>query len=185
MADNEMKVVRITNISDFDFTGPLGARYGGRDYFVRAGGSLLVPFPLGDHLATHLARQILIKKAPIRDAKETDGKGSDRPLWDDTVITELKAKIMTEVYEEEAPAAVSDADKMASRVAALNKSEKEVEQQDTGGNVDASDIVPTEDTAGETLVYKDKAQIIAELTKRGTKFNPRDTKATLEALLKP
>lgn len=182
MDENDLKIVRITNISNFDFTGDLGARYGGRDFFVPAGGSLLAPFTVGDHLATHLARAIKLKNAPIRDAKETDGKGSDRPLWDDASLQELKAKIMKDVYEEEKVNPISEADRMALKIAELNKVVPKDEEQ--GGNADASNIVPM-GTGSEVIAYKDKAEVIAELTKREIKFNARDSKDKLEKLLNP
>lgn len=181
--DDIYRVVRVTNISNFDFTGELGARYHGRDFEIRKGKSLLAPYPVGKHLAKHLARQILLKKAPIRDGKETDGKGTDRPLWDDKIIGELIAKIMTEAYTEEKPEAVSETDKMVEKVRQLNKSEKEVEREQSGGNAPFNGTVDENPgTAGE-ITYKDKSQVIAELAKRGIKFNARDTRANLESLL--
>lgn len=180
MNDNDLKVVRITNISNFDFTGELGARYAGRDFFVAAGKSMLVPFTLGDHLATHLARQILLKEAPIRDSSQMDGKGSDRPLWNDQIIEELKRKIMTDVYEEQRAPVISEADRMTEKVKELNKLTALTED---GGNSDASGLTSTEGTNGE-ITYKDKSEVIAELQKRGTKFDARATKANLEMLLK-
>lgn len=182
MNESDYKIVRITNISDFDFTGELGARYGGRDFFIPAGGSLLTPLTVGDHLATHLARQILIRKAPTRDAGQIDGKGSDRPLWDDSVISELKAKIMVEVYEEDKKAPLTEAERMAQKVADLNKAVPP-EPKTTGGNVDASGIVPVEDSANSAIVYKDKAQVIEELKKKGVSFDARASKDKLENLL--
>lgn len=179
--ENDVKIVRITNISNFDFTGELGARFGGRDFFIPAGESLLTPKTIGDHLATHLARQILLQKAPVRDAKETDGKGSDRPLWDDARIEELKAMIMVEVYQEEKPRVMSEDEKMAAKIADLNRVEKEVERE-KGGNVDASGVVPVEGTAGD-IVYKDKSQVIEELKAKGIQFDARASKSKLETLL--
>ena len=137
MNESDYKIVRVTNISNFDFTGELGARFGGRDFFVASGESLLVPLTVGDHLATHLARQILIQEAPIRDGSQTDGKGSDRPLWDDAVIKELKDKIMVNVYEEEKQKPVSEADRMAAKVKELNEVTEE-EERGTGRFKDAS-----------------------------------------------
>lgn len=181
MNESDYKIVRVTNISDFDFTGELGARFGGRDFFVPAGGSLLCPLTVGDHLATHLARQILIKKAPIRDANQIDGRGSDRPLWDDAVIAELKSKILAEVYEEEKKTPLTEGERMAKKVEELNKVVSTAES--VGGNVDASGIVPADDNAGSTIVYKDKAQVIEELRKKGVNFDARANKQKLEELL--
>src|SRR3990167_2525488 len=181
MNESDYKIVRITNISDFDFTGELGARYGGRDFFIPAGGSLLTPLTVGDHLATHLARQILIKKAPLRDEKQIDGKGSDRPLWDDAVIADLKSRIMVDVYEEEKKNPLSEAERMAERVAELNKVVPP--EAEVGGNADASAIVPVDDSSSSTIVYKDKAQIINELKTKGVSFDARASKTKLEELL--
>lgn len=182
MNENDLKIVRITNISDFDFTGELGARYGGRDFFVPAGESLLAPLTVGDHLATHLARQIMLKKAPVRDGSEVDGKGSDRPLWNDQSIEELKKLILAEVYEEEKPKVLSKEEELAKKVEELNKATAPSPDEIIDGNVDASGIIPTESTTSE-ITYKDKSQVIAELTKREVKFNARDSKANLEKLL--
>lgn len=169
MDDNEFKVVRFENISDFDFTGELGARYGGKDYPVKAGEAKLFPFVLADHLATHLARAILIKKAPIRTEKELDGKGKDTPLWDDTVIADLKKKILVEVYEEERKAPLSESDIMSQKVAALNEVTKDPE-------------LDTQEDAN-VLGYQDKSEVIKELEKRNIKFDARQSKANLEKLL--
>ena len=182
MNESDYKIVRVTNISDFDFTGELGARFGGRDFFVPAGGSLLVPLTVGDHLATHLARQILIRKAPTRDAGQIDGRGSDRPLWDDAVIGELKSKIMVEVYEEEKKNPLSEADRLAMKVAELNKVVAP-EPDTVGGNVSAAGIVPV-DTVNSDNVYRDKAQVIDALRKKGASFDARASKDKLEELLK-
>jgi len=185
MNESDYKIVRITNISDFDFTSELGARFGGRDFFVPAGGSLLTPLTVGDHLATHLARQILIKKAPTRDGSQIDGKGSDRPLWDDAIIAELKAKIMVEVYEEEKQNPKTEAERMADKVIELNKVvAPEPVPTVVGGNTDASGVVPVDDNVGSALTYQDKGQVIEELQKRGIAFDARVGKSKLEELLK-
>ena len=182
MNESDYKIVRITNISNFDFTGELGARYGGRDFFVQAGESLLVPQTVGEHLATHLARQIMIRKAPGRDLKETDGKGSDRPLWDDSIISELKEKIMVEVYDEEKKAPQSEADRFADKVEELNRVTTPTEDEVVGGNVDASTIVPVEGT-NSAIVYRDKGEVIAALNEKGIGFDARLGKNKLEDLL--
>lgn len=184
MNESDYKIVRVTNISDFDFTGELGARFGGRDFFVPAGKSILTPLTIGDHLATHLARQMIIRKAPIRDANQIDGRGSDRPLWDDAKIEELKSKILTHVYDEEKVTPQTEADRLAAKVAELNKVVAEEVAPTVGGNVDASAIVPDDaETPSSALVYRDKAQVIDELKKKGIAFDARASKTKLEELL--
>lgn len=181
MNDNEYKIVRVTNISDFDFTGELGARFGGRDFFVPAGESLLLPYSAGHHLATHLARQILLRKAPERDDKQFDGKGSSKPLWDDSVIDELKSKIISEEYEEDKTGTKTEADILADKVAELNKVVRD-DTPEQGGNANASQIVPTDEVNSEN-VYKDKAEVISALKTRGVVFDARASKDELEGLL--
>jgi hypothetical protein len=166
MNENDTKIVRITNITSFDFTPEMGAMYDGRQFPLRAGETKLFPLTVGEHLATHLARQILIQKAPVRDAKETDGRGTDRPLWDDGAIAGLKAQIMTEVYEEARTPVQTPADAVVKKVEDLNKV------------AEGTDTPPVSATG-----YKDKAEVIAELNKRGIKFDARKSKADLEKLL--
>lgn len=170
---NDYKIVRFTNISDFDFTPEMGAMYGGIPYFVPAGGSQLLPKTLGEHLAKHLARQMLIRKAPIRDEKETDGKGSPLALWNTEGEKNLKVKMLTEVYEEAQKAPLSEAEVMAQRVKVMNESFK---SEDATGPA-AQAVAPSDGS------YKDKAEVVAELKKRNIPFDARSSKANLEKLL--
>lgn len=212
--NNDHKIVRFTNIADFDFVPEMGAMYGGVPYFVSAGKSMLMPLSIADHLATHLSRQIIIKKAPIRDDKEIDGKGSDRKLWEPQHIVELKGKIVSsEIYQEERPAPTTPEQVLARKVEELNKAfppdviaaaakplaTPEVEKTTTSIGIDtpapaAEKTITMSSTAPVTpivqvtpptgpIVYKDKAEVIAELNKRGLKFDARKSKADLEKLL--
>jgi len=178
---DQYKIVRFTNRTDFDFTPEMGAMFGGVPYFVRSGQSLLMPKTVADHLATHLARQSFIQKAPIRDEKQTDGKGSDRPLWDTVALEARKQLFLSEEYEEEKATPKSDAEIMAAKIADLNSTFISAEGTNT-----ASDLVVTDTTApvsAKAVTYKDKAEVIAELKKRGITHNPRSTRAELEKLL--
>lgn len=154
MNPNHNKVVRFRNISNKDFTHP----FEGRPYFVKAGQSLLMPFDLADHLATHLARTILLAKA---DGNST-AQATDQPLWSEAAIEELKVQILGDSYEPEAPAELSDQEKMAERVKELNANEPDTEGQ-----------------SADPATYKDKAEVIARMKELGLPFNPRASKATL------
>ena len=68
---------------------------------------------------------------------------------------------------------------MAEKVEELNK----VTAPEPGGNVDASGVVPVENT-GSAIAYRDKAQIISELKAKGVAFDARASKDKLEELLK-
>lgn len=157
---NENVVVKITNISDFDFTSDMGAMYGGVAYPLPAGGSMLVPSDLGKHLAKHLARQIIIRQAPLAGSNEDNSAGT---LMTEEAEQALIAKIVSDAYtEEKAPVKTQD-QVLQDKVAQMNQEAQ-------------TETAPAE--------YQDKAQVIDELNKRGIKFDARKGKAALEALLK-
>ncbi len=190
---NEARVVRFTNIFDFDYTHA----YGGVPYQLRAGETLLFPWVIGDHLATHLARQALIRKAPYRDENSPDGRGgeqtrSDRPLWDDKAIEDLKNRIMVDAYVEERDAPVSEAEMYKRKVEELNK--QFPDQAKTAAAPTTAPTQPPADNdhvadgasqfpAPDGVVYKDKAEVIEALKKAQIAHNPRASKANLEKLL--
>ncbi len=186
---NEAKVVRLTNIFDFDYTHA----YGGVPYQLRAGETLLFPFAIGDHLATHLARQAIIRKAPTRDDNADDGRGgeskrSDRHLWDDKAIEELKARIIKDAYVEERHAQLSPAEEYKRKFEELNKQFPDMAPKVEGTNPPPTDNDHVADgaeqfPAADGNVYKDKAEVIEALTKKGITHNPRASKANLEKLL--
>lgn len=180
MNEKDTKIVRFRNPFDFDFTPEMGAMYGGVPYFVPAGGSLLCPLTIGDHLATHLARHSIIRKAPIRDEGEVDGKGKDRPLWNDQVIADIKAKLITDAYTEEKPTVMTESQALQAKVASLNDVFPSEQPPADNDHVAAG---ASQFPAANGVVYQDKAQVIAELDKRGIKFNARLSKASLEKLL--
>lgn len=176
---NAARIVRVTNPFDFDFTHA----WGGVPYTLPMGKPLLFPFPLADHLATHLARQALIRQSPMRDASETDGKGSDRPLWSDERIEKIKKDIMVEEYREEAPVVKTEAELLRQKIDDLNAQFAEFKESlgDDAAPVIVNDpIVPV---VVDSSDYKDKSEVIAELNKRGIRYDARGSKTTLEKLL--
>ncbi len=201
MNPNEARVVKLTNPFDFDYTHA----YGGVPYQLRAGSTQLFPWAIGDHLATHLARQAIIRKAPLRDENAADGRGgestrSDRPLWDDTAIDELKKKILSEAYTEEVAPPTSDAEMWKKKFDELNAKiglNPEVIKATAETPVVSSSDLPIQPPADNDHVaagasqfpaadgktYQDKQEVIAALTKKGIKFDARSSKATLEKLL--
>lgn len=171
-------IVRLTNKTDFDFTPEMGARFGGTPHLIRAGESRLFPQPVARHLAKHLARQTFIRKAPIRNESEIDGKGSNRPLWgigqnkvtgavQEEEVEARMAAFLSDAYAEEVKAPKSEIDIVNEKISALN-----------AGMATQTPAVTT--AAG----YKDKADVIAELERRGIKHDKRSSKDKLEELLK-
>jgi len=157
---NENIVVKVTNISNFDFIPEMGAQYGGVAYPLSAGQWQLLPHHLGHHLAKHLARQIIIKEAPISGSQE-DQMGAG--LFTEENVQKLMDKIVTNAYEE-APEAVKSPE-----VVLKEKVDKLNEETD-------APVSPTE--------YKDKKEVIDELNKRDIQFDARKSKDKLIELLK-
>jgi len=164
---DELKICTIKNITDFDFTPELGAMFGGRSFFVKSGETLTAPEPAAYRLAVNLAKAILVKKTPVPEL----GKGDDRSsmgVWGEDDVEKLVAQIMVSTYEEEKPRVLTETDRMAAKIEELNKWKESIEK-----NVDTA----------SPKVVSDKAEVIAELEKRGIKFDRRQTKANLEKLL--
>lgn len=179
--DESYVIVRITNRTDFDFTPAMGAMYGGVPMPILAGKSLLAPKPTALHLAKHLARQVFIRNAPIRDDKETDGKGRDRALWTNDDIERTMAKFLTEEYEEEKKHKLSEVELLQAKIDALNKQfpQETPPAPKVEENAPVEPPKPDDNPSG----YKDKQMVIAELDKRGIKHDKRMSKENLEKLL--
>ena len=157
------KVVTFTNIADFDFTPQLGAMYGGIGYPCKAGEVQLYPYELADHLAGALAKQMFLKKdksAPGYNPNDPTG-GNGAVLWTDDMISELKGKMLGTPILGEKKVIMTEAQETQAKVEELNRIEPEISA--TG--------------------YKDKAEVILELQKKGLQFDARQSKATLEKLL--
>lgn len=172
---NAGKVVMFTNISDKDFTHA----FGGQPFFVKAGETVPFPYDLGMHLATHLSRRMFLdgdtSPKNYDPSRPDPTQGIGRPLWNETTEREMIDKILGTQYQEELAAPKSEMQILQEQVAALNAK--------FGGTKDEvlpPVITPEVEASGS---YKDKAQVIAELTKKGVAFNPRLGKDKLIELL--
>lgn len=178
-------VVTFHNKTDFVFTPQLGCMYDSRPINgkkaslgenplggIDAGESMQLPYHIGNQLATNLAKIAITKTAPAIDQA---GIPTGVPLWDEARLTALKASYLTEEYTEAKPIALTETDRLMAKVAELQKFvEANVTKKD--------DTPPATDTTKPT-VYQDKAEVIAELTKREIKFDARKNKGELEKLL--
>ncbi len=157
------KTVVLENIADFDFTPAMGAMYGGIGYPIKSGERLLFPWDLADHLAGALAKQIFLKRdrsASTYDPNDKTG-GLGAVLWNDDMIAEMKKKMLGDPVLAPKEPNLSEAEKTQAKVNELNKAEPEI----------------------STIGYKDKAEVILELQKKGIQFDARQSKANLEKLL--
>lgn len=182
---NDFKVVEFQNSTDFDFTPEMGCMYDSRPIFgisgrpgIAAGERMSLPYHIGHRLAMNLAKQAMIRRAPAVDPKDNP---TGSVLWNDDSIEALKNSFITELYTEEKPIGMSETDLLMKKVEELKK----FVQENVPAKPSAAEITTpdAETPSGEATVYKDKAEVIAELTKRGIQFNARDSKATLEKLL--
>lgn len=169
--EDNLEIITIKNIADFDFNGANGARFGGRDYLIPAGETLSAPRHAAEHFAKHLAQAILLKESENKDKKDS------LPLWDETKLSALIAKIKVSSVREEKVVVKSEDEKMADKIKKLN--EKIVDDSSESISVRADSIDGSEDVS-----YKDKAQVISELDAKGVSFDRRASKTVLEALLK-
>lgn len=185
---NDFKVVEFHNSTDFDFTPEMGCMYDSRPIFgisgrpgIAAGERMSLPYHIGHRLAMNLAKQTMIKRAPAIDPKDNP---TGSVLWNDDSIKALKDTFITELYTEDKPIGMSETDVLMKKVEELKKFVQEnipAKPSFAETPTDTSESVTK--TTQEGSIYKDKAEVIAELTKRGIQFNARDSKATLEKLL--
>lgn len=172
---NDLKVVNFTNSTDFTFTPAMGCMYDGRPILgmtgapgINAGESMTLPYHVGQRLATNLAKIVMVRQAPAIDAA---GIPTGVPLWNADGLEQLKNSYITELYTETKPIAMSETDKLMEKVEEYRKMVE---------NLMATTTQTPETSNG---LYQDKADVIAELTKRDIKFDARKSKAELEKLI--
>lgn len=183
---NDFKVVSFHNSTEFGFTPEMGCMYDGRAINgkngspgIDAGETVILPYHIGHQLATNLAKIAITRTAPAVDPA---GIPTGVPLWDKTRLDALKNSYLTDLYTEEKPLAMSETDKLMAKVEEYKAMvDKLLPKTETP---EASIAESTEKVAPQSeKVYMDKAEVIAELTKRGTKFDARKNKSELEKLL--
>lgn len=186
---NEFKVVEFFNNTDFDFTPELGAMFDGRPLLVESGKRKQFPWYVGQRMAINLAKAVMVKGAPLHDPTANNPVGT--PLWGEEKIKSLASSFITELYQDERPIAMTETDRLMQRVAEL---EKLYQKKEADKPLDAPrEVVKSvqELVAPETIkpaapvkfTYQDKAEVIAELEKKGIKFDRRQNKENLMKLL--
>lgn len=193
---NDHRVVSFRNSTDFGFTPTMGCMYDGRPINgsqggpgINAGESLTVPYHIGRQLAVNLAKIAITKTAPAVDPA---GIPTGVPLWDDQRLNNLRDSYLTDLYTEEKPVSLSETDRLMAKV---EEYKKMVDQLVASKPVVAEVPVPTPVVTPVVnspttpvvpivpVVFQDKAEVIAELEKRGIQHDKRQNKANLEKLL--
>lgn len=181
---NDYKVVAFHNSTDFRFTPDMGCMFDGRpingvtgEPGIAAGETMTVPYHIGHQIALNLAKIAITKSAPLIDAA---GIPTGVPLWDDQRLLSLKNSYLKELYVEEKAKVMSDTDKLMAKVEEYKKMVDDLvstKKEDAPAEV----IAPVASTG--PMTFADKADVLAELTKRGIKFDARHSKAELEKLI--
>ncbi len=179
----DFQVVSFHNKEMFGFTPEMGCMYDGRPINgkngspgIDAGESVTLPYHIGHRLATNLAKIAMLRSAPSVDQA---GIPTGVPLWDTVKLEAMKNSYLTDLYAESKPIGLSETDRLMAKVEELKKFVQE--------NVPVKTETPKIETQVSPVVtstgYSDKAEVIAELNKRGIKFDARQNKANLEKLL--
>lgn len=179
MNPKQNSVARFTNLSSETFTHP----FGGVPHSFEPGESRLLPYPLAEHLARHLFRfmRLHADDSPTKYAKsDQPWNESGAPLWSESDEESAIGRILSEVYEEEKAKPKTEMELLNEKIEALNAFVRGVKTEDD--DITIVENVPTNPI--EPVVYKDKAEVIAELTKRQIAFDARKKKLDLEELLK-
>ena len=185
---NDLKVVTFHNSEEFGFTPEMGCMYDGRPINgkngspgIDAGETVTLPYHVGHRLATNLAKISLVRQAPSVDPA---GIPTGVPLWDTVKLEAIKNSYLTELYSESKPIALSETDRLMAKVEEYKKVVDTLlaDKVEVKAEPVVTDPTPV-GTAVSPVSYQDKAEVIAELTKRGIKFDARQNKANLEKLL--
>jgi hypothetical protein len=187
---NDFKVVELTNSSDFTFTPEMGCMYDGKPIFgitgapgINAGESMKLPYHVGHRLAVNLAKVVMTRRAPTVDPA---GIPTGVPLWSSDGLEKLKNSFLTDLYTEAKPIAQTETQRLLAKVEELNKWKEGIEAERTAKSnepkVEGGVLIAPASTSQSTG-YADKADVIAELNKRGIKFDARQNKSNLEKLI--
>lgn len=151
-------VITLKNIDDESFTHP----YGGHAYTIEAGETLPFSFRVGKVLAKHLAMRMARKDARKKGKMEGNDDKKSVNLYSQQSLQPYLDKIVVGTAERPLPPRQNEADREQQRTAEIQKNFKEKQGAPT----------------------VDKRKVVAELKRRGVKFNPREGIEKLLELLK-
>ena len=180
---NDYKVVSFHNNTEFGFTPDLGCMYNGVPINgkngspgIDAGETIVLPYHIAHQLALNLAKVMMTRQAPSVDPA---GIPTGVPLWDSVKLDNTKASFLTELYTEERAVPKTETEMLLAKMEEFKKMFSEEKIAEMVAKAQPTVSEPEKTVAG----YKDKAEVIAELTKRGIAHNIRSKKEELEKLL--
>ncbi len=198
---NDFKVVSFHNSEDFGFTPEMGCMYNGIAINGNQGGpginkgeTVVLPYHISQQLALNLAKYAMNRGSTNSPQLDAHGHPIIKAIWDVDKLAKMKNSYLTELYSEKKAAPQSEVEILMQKIEEYKKLTDERIAELTENRV-TSLTPPVQDA--ETVVippqivvvppagitYKDKAEVIAELEKRGIAHSKRDSKDTLEKLL--
>ncbi len=179
---NDHKVVSFHNSTTFGFTPEMGCMYDGRPINGKTGApgidaseTVILPYHIGHQLAINLAKRVLNTSASA--TVDAAGVPTGVPIWSKERLELEKNKFLADLYTEEKPVMQSETDKLMAKV---EEYKSMVDKLLPKTEVEA---VVEKPTVVDAKVYQDKQEVIAELEKRGIKFDRRQNKENLIKLL--
>lgn len=178
-------VVSFHNNTEFGFTPDMGCMYDGRPINgatgapgIDAGEKKMLPYHIGWRLARNLAKRVF-NTSPAATV-DPQGIPTGVAVWNPDKLEELAKTFIHEEYSDAKPVAQSETDKLMAKVAELEKFVNE--KLNTKAEVTEQPKV-VEEALSQPKVYLDKQEVIAELDKRGIKYDKRQNKDNLQKLL--
>lgn len=181
-------VVSFHNNTDFGFTPEMGCMYDGRPINgatgapgIDAGEKKMLPYHIGWRLARNLAKRVF--NTSIAATMDEAGNPVGKPIWNPDELETLAKSFIHEEYADERPVSMSETDKLMAKVAELEKFVNE--NLPKKAEVQEKPIVEEakNELVSQSTVYLDKQEVIAELDKRGIKYDKRQNKDNLQKLL--
>lgn len=187
----DAQVVSFRNGTDFGFTPEMGCMFDGRAINgnqggpgINAGESMIIPYHVAHRLATNLAKIVKLRRAPTTDEQNDQKNPVGKPLWSDEDLEATKQSFLTEMYTEAKPVAQTETDRLMAKVEEYRLMVEKLIPPKPAEAAVASETAPVaQEVSNAPQVFADKQDVIAELEKRGLKFDRRSSKENLEKLL--
>ena len=157
---------------------PINGNKGGPG--IDAGETMILPYHIAQQLALNLAKHTMNASATTTPQLDANGSPIVKAIWNDVALENMKNSYLKELYAEERPVKMSETDILLAKLEEYRKLTEEKFAALEGGSVKQE----VANVGGDgKITYKDKAEIIAELEKRGIVHDKRSKKEDLEALL--
>lgn len=193
---NDFKVVSFHNSESFGFTPEMGCMYNGVPINgnqggpgIKAGETMVLPYHIAHQLALNLAKYTMNSQATLVPQLDAQGLPIVKAIWNDVELDKMKVSYLKELYSEDRPAKMTETDMLLAKMEDFRKLTEEKFASLEGKPVvtekepeSTAPVTPVVTPEGK-ITYKDKAEILAELDKRGIVHDKRSNKETLEALL--